>query len=69
VEKMNANDNLPVDVQKDINQDLIDGQQDDLIITNNNESTAIHGQEYSSYDDLNWSSGGDSASGSAYFEG
>lgn len=59
---MKEKNELPVDKSKAINKDVIDGQQDDLIITNTNESTAIYGQEYSVYDDLNWSSSDDSGS-------
>ena len=59
---MNTKDNLPVDERLEVNEDEVDGQQDDLIITNTNEGTAIYGQEYSDYDDLNWSSVDDSGS-------
>ena len=59
---MSKNDKLPVDERQEINQDEIDGQEDALIITNDNESKAIYGQEYSGYDDLNWSSSDDSSS-------
>ncbi len=59
---MSKNDKLPVDERQEINQDEIDGQEDALIITSDNESKAIYGQEYSDYDDLNWSSSDDSSS-------